>query len=104
MSFTAHVENRIIIKQWCIRMNGVSIGMTVRPKKFTAVKNALLEIPKAELTKKKKRAAKPKSAAAKKPAKKKEKPEQHPPRAVPRKPKPKKLIARRGGKKGKRKK
>jgi large subunit ribosomal protein L18 len=74
------------------------------PKKFTAVKSALLDIPKTELKKKKKRAAKPKAAAAKKPAKKKEKPEQHPPRAVPRKPKPKKLLARRGGKKGKRKK
>jgi large subunit ribosomal protein L18 len=74
------------------------------PKKFTAVKKALFEIPNTELKKKKKRKAKPKAAAAKKPAKKKEKPEQHPPRAVPRKPKPKKLIARRGGKKGKRKK
>lgn len=71
-------------------------------KKVDTVKKALLEIPKADLKKKKKRAAKPKTAA-KKPAKeKKEKPAQHPPRAVPRKPKPKKLIARRGGKKGRR--
>ncbi|MFW9848127.1 MAG: 50S ribosomal protein L18 [Candidatus Thorarchaeota archaeon] len=75
--------------------------ITSIPKKFSTVKNALLELPKTEL--KKKRGRKPKAAAAKKPAKKKEKPEQHPPRAVPRKPKPKKLIARRGGKKGKRK-
>lgn len=76
--------------------------ITSIPKKFDAVKEALLAIPKAEL--KKKRKAKPKKAAAKKPAKKKEKPAQHPPRAVPRAPKPKKLIARKGGKKGRRKK
>ncbi len=75
-------------------------NITSIPKTFVAVKQALLDIPMAEL--KKKRTTKPKkAAAAKKPAKeKKDKPAQHPPRAVPRKPKPKKLLARRGGKKG----
>ncbi|MDF1540200.1 MAG: 50S ribosomal protein L18 [Candidatus Thorarchaeota archaeon] len=76
-------------------------NITSIPKTFTAVKQALLDIPKAEL--KKKRTTKPKKSATKKPAQeKKEKPAQHPPRAIPRKPRPKKLIARRSGKKGRR--
>ena len=71
------------------------------PKQFKKVKKALLEIPKADLKKKKKRKATPaKKAAAKKPVKKAaEKPAEKAPRAVPRKPKPKKLLARRGKKK-----
>lgn len=76
-------------------------NITSIPKKFDTVKQALLDIPAAEH--KKKRTKKPKKSAAKKPVKeKKDKPAQHPPRAVPRKPKPKKLLARRGGKKGRR--
>ncbi len=71
------------------------------PKQFKKVKKALLEIPKADLKKKKKRKATPaKKAAAKKPVKKTaKKPAVKAPRAVPRKPKPKKLLARRGKKK-----
>ena len=71
------------------------------PKQFKKVKKALLEIPKADLKKKKKRKATPaKKAAAKKPVKKAtEKPAKKAPRAVPGKPKPKKLLARRGKKK-----
>lgn len=72
------------------------------PKKVDTVKKALLAIPAAEL-KKKKKATKPSTTAKAKPAKKKEKPTEKPPRAVPRKPKPKKLIARGKGKKGKKK-
>ena len=72
------------------------------PKKVDTVKKALLAIPAADL-KKKKKATKPSTTAKAKPAKKKEKPTQKPPRAVPRKPKPKKLIARGKGKKGKKK-
>jgi large subunit ribosomal protein L18 len=82
------------------------------PRQFKKVKKALLEIPKAELKKKKKRKATPaKKAAAKKPVKKAakaaakkpvkkaaKKPAEKAPRAVPRKPKPKKLLARRGKK------
>jgi len=73
------------------------------PKKFEAVKKALLAIPAADLKKKKK--AKPPTTPAKAKAakKKKEKPAQKPPRAIPRKPKPKKLLARGKGKKGKKK-
>ena len=73
-------------------------NITSIPKTFTAVKQTLLDIPKAEL--KKKRTTKPKKSATKPAKEKKEKPAQHPPRAVPRAPKPKKLLARRGGKKG----
>ncbi len=73
------------------------------PKKFAAVKKALLEIPKTELKKKKKKPAAAKAAPTKSTKKpKREKPTEKPPRAVPRKPKPKKLIARGKGKKGKR--
>ena len=76
-------------------------AVTGIPKQFKKVKKALLEIPKADLKKKKKRKATPaKKAAAKKPVKKTaEKPAEKAPRAVPRKPKPKKLLARRGKKK-----
>jgi large subunit ribosomal protein L18 len=82
-------------------------NITTIPKKFETVKKALLAIPKADLKKKKKKKtpAKAKAAAPKKPAKtKRDKPTEKAPRAVPRKPKPKKLIARGRGKKGKRKK
>ncbi|NHJ12563.1 MAG: 50S ribosomal protein L18 [Candidatus Thorarchaeota archaeon] len=75
--------------------------ITTIPKQFSAAKKAMLEIPKVDLKKKsKKPAAKP---AAKKTPKKEKKPklEETPPRAVPRKPKPKKLISRGRGKKGK---
>ncbi|NHI83019.1 MAG: 50S ribosomal protein L18 [Candidatus Thorarchaeota archaeon] len=77
-------------------------AITTIPKQFDAVKKAMLETPKTDLKKKskKKPAAKP---AAKKTTKKEKKPklEETPPRAVPRKPKPKKLISRGRGKKGK---
>jgi hypothetical protein len=71
------------------------------PRQFKKVKKALLEIPKADLKKKKKRKVTPaKKTAVKKPVKKAaEKPAEKAPRAVPRKPKPKKLLARRGKKK-----
>ena len=78
-------------------------SITGIPKKVTAVKKALEEIPAAQLKKKAKAPAKKKTAA--KPAEKKpkkEKPAVKPPRAVPRKPKPKKLISRTRGKKGRR--
>jgi large subunit ribosomal protein L18 len=80
-------------------------NITSIQKKFETVKKALLAIPKADLKKmKKKTPAKAKAAATKKPAKtKRDKPTEKAPRAVPRKPKPKKLIARGKGKKGKRK-
>jgi large subunit ribosomal protein L18 len=74
------------------------------PKKVKSVKKALEEIPDAQLKKKKSKAPTKKRAAAEKPGAKKakkEKPSVAPPRAEPRKPKPKKLISRRGGKKGK---
>ncbi len=77
--------------------------LTGVPKKFETVKKALLAIPAADL-KKSKKTAKPAKKAAKPEKTKKEKPAQKPPRAVPRKPKPKKLISRGKGKKGKRKK
>ncbi|MHA1937927.1 MAG: 50S ribosomal protein L18 [Candidatus Thorarchaeota archaeon] len=79
-------------------------NITTIPKQFDKTKKAMLEIPKADLKKKKKPAAK--KAAPKKPAAKKvkkEKPSEKAPRAVPRKPKPKKLVSRGRGKKGKRK-
>ena len=74
------------------------------PKKVKSVKKALEEIPDAQLKKKKAKAPTRKKAAAEKlgaKKAKKEKPSVAPPRAEPRKPKPKKLISRRGGKKGK---
>jgi large subunit ribosomal protein L18 len=77
--------------------------ITTIPKTVEAVKKALLAIPAATLKKSTKRKAPAKAAAkpvAKKP--KKDVPEVKPPRAVPRKPKPKRLIARGKGKKGKR--
>lgn len=71
------------------------------PKKVQAVKKALEEIPAATLKKKKKAPAKKKAAEKPKAKKaKKEKPAVKPPRAVPHKPKPKKLISRGRGKKG----
>ncbi len=82
--------------------------ITSLPKKFQAVKKAILDIPAAELKKAKKKkaaaAAKAKPKAAKKAKPKRERPEVKAPRAQPRKPKPKKLIARGKGKKGKKKK
>jgi large subunit ribosomal protein L18 len=80
-------------------------NITTIPKQLDMTKKAMLGIPKADLKKKKKPAAK--KAAPKKPAAKKEKkkPAEKAPRAVPRKPKPKKLVSRgRGKKKGKQKK
>ena len=74
------------------------------PKQVDQVKKALLEIPAAELKKKKKRKAPTKAKAEKTKKPKKERPAEKPPRAIPRKPKPKKLIARGKGKKGKRRK
>ncbi len=86
--------------------------LTSLPKKFEAVKKAILQIPKNELKKKKKK-ARPAGAAAKakktvpkkkkKTAAAKEEPVAKAPRAVPRKPKPKKLVARRGKKRGQKK-
>lgn len=80
-------------------------AITSIPKQVDTVKKALLAIPAATL-KKKKTSKAPAKAAAKPAVKKtkKEVPEVKPPRAVPRKPKPKKLIARGKGKKGKRQK
>ena len=80
--------------------------LTSLPKKFETVKKALLDIPPADLKRKKKKKApaKAKSAAAKKAKPKRERLEARAPRAVPRKPKPKKLLARSKGKKGKKKK
>ncbi len=75
--------------------------ITTIPKQVAAVKKALLDIPAAELKKTKKRKAPAKKAAKKEKKAKKEKPAVKPPRAVPRKPKPKKLIARGKGKKRK---
>ncbi|MHA2118149.1 MAG: 50S ribosomal protein L18 [Candidatus Thorarchaeota archaeon] len=80
-------------------------NITTIPKQFDKTKKAMLEIPKADLKKKKKKPT-AKKAAPKKPAAKKvkkEKPSEKAPRAVPRKPKPKKLVSRGRGKKGKRK-
>lgn len=79
-------------------------NITTIPKQFDMTKKAMLGIPKADLKKKKpavKKAA-PKKPAAKR--EKKKKPAEKAPRAVPRKPKPKKLVSRgRGKKKGKQK-
>lgn len=77
-------------------------NITGIPKNVEKVKQALLDIPAAELKKKKKRAKK-KPKTAEKPVKKakKEKPAEKSPRAKPRKPKPKKLLSRGKGKKGK---
>ncbi|MFW9926608.1 MAG: 50S ribosomal protein L18 [Candidatus Thorarchaeota archaeon] len=72
------------------------------PKKFGTVKKALEDIPTTELKKKKTRKAPAKAAAKPKEKKPKEKPSVKPPRAIPRKPRPKKLIARGKGKKGRR--
>lgn len=75
--------------------------ITTIPKKFETVKKAIEGIPAAQLKKQKKTKPAAKKAAAKKEKKpKKERPAVKPPRAVPHKPKPKKLIAR--GRKGKR--
>lgn len=76
--------------------------ITTIPKKVQTVKKALENIPAAELKKKKKAKAPAKKAAEKPKKPKKERPSVKPPRAIPRKPKPKKLIARGKGKKGKR--
>jgi hypothetical protein len=75
--------------------------VTTIPKQVTAVKKALLDIPPATLKKQKKRKAPAKTTKKAKKKAKKEVPEVKPPRAVPRKPKPKKLISRGKGKKGK---
>jgi len=87
--------------QMFTKVGKTKTSITTIPKQVDTVKKALLEIPAATLKKKKTRKAPAKAAA--KPAKKpkKEVPEVKPPRAVPRKPKPKKLIARGKGKKGK---
>lgn len=76
------------------------------PKLVAKVKQTLLDIPAAELKKTKKRKAptKAKAKAEKSTKPKKERPAEKPPRAVPRKPKPKKLIARGKGKKGRKRK
>lgn len=79
--------------------------ITTIPKKVKTVKKSLEDIPPAQLKKPKKKKAPAKKKAAEKPKAKKakkEKPSVKPPRAVPHKPKPKKLIARGRGKKGKR--
>lgn len=87
--------------QMFTKVGKTKTAITTIPKQVTAVKKALDAIPVATLKKKKKWKAPAKTAKpAKKP--KKEVPEVKPPRAVPRKPKPKKLIARGKGKKGKR--
>ncbi|MBY8996470.1 MAG: 50S ribosomal protein L18 [Candidatus Thorarchaeota archaeon] len=78
--------------------------ITTIPKKVQTVKKALEDIPAAQLKKKTKAKAPAKKAAAEPKEKKvkRERPSVKPPRAIPRKPKPKKLIARGKGKKGKR--
>ncbi|TFH08418.1 MAG: 50S ribosomal protein L18 [Candidatus Thorarchaeota archaeon] len=89
--------------QMFIKVGKTKTNVTTIPKQVDTVKKALQEIPPATLKKKKTRKAPAKTAA--KPADKKSKkevPAVKPPRAVPRKPKPKKLIARGKGKKGKR--
>ena len=78
--------------------------ITAIPKKVKSVKTSLESIPDAQLKKKKAKAPAKKKAAVEKPRTKKtkkEKPSVAPPRAEPRKPKPKKLISRTKGKKGK---
>ncbi len=74
--------------------------ITSIPKTFEEVKQALLDIPKSEL-KKRKKSKKPKKKPKKEKDKKKKKPEERPPRAKPTKPKPKRLTSRGKGKKGK---
>ncbi|MFW9769377.1 MAG: 50S ribosomal protein L18 [Candidatus Thorarchaeota archaeon] len=70
------------------------------PNKFKTVKKTIEDLPATEL-KKKKRTAPAKAKAKPKAEKtKKEKPAVKPPRATPRKPKPKKLISRGKGKRG----
>jgi large subunit ribosomal protein L18 len=79
-------------------------AVTTIPKQVESVKKALQTIPATDLKKKKpKKAPAKKKAPTEKPAKKpkKEVPIARPPRATPRKPKPKKLISRSKGKKGK---
>ncbi len=75
--------------------------ITTIPKQVETVKKALLDIPPAELKKIKKSKAPAKKAVKTEKKIKREKPAEKPPRAIPRKPKPKKLIARGKGKKGK---
>ena len=86
------------------RLGKKKTTITSIPKQVDAVKKSLLAIPAADLKKKKPKKAPAKAKAAEKAAKKpkKEVPAIKPPRAIPRKPKPKKLIARGKGKKGKR--
>lgn len=74
--------------------------ITIIPKQFEKTKKSILELPKAELKKPKKRTAAKAPTKPKKAKKKREKPAIKAPRAVPREPKPKKLVARRGKKKG----
>lgn len=78
-------------------------AITTIPKKVETVKKALEDIPAAQLKKKKAKTPAKKKAAEKPKAKKavKEKPSVSPPRAIPRKPKAKKLVAKGRGKKGK---
>jgi large subunit ribosomal protein L18 len=86
------------------RLGKKKTTITSIPKQVDAVKKALLAIPPTELKKKKSKKVPAKAKAAVKVTKKpkKEVPAVKPPRAVPRKPKPKKLIAKGKGKKGKR--
>jgi hypothetical protein len=78
--------------------------VTTIPKQVNAVKKALLDIPTATLKKQKKSKAPAKTTKKATKKAKKEVPEVKPPRAVPRKPKPKKLISRGKGKKGRKQK
>jgi large subunit ribosomal protein L18 len=80
--------------------------ITAISKKVEAVKKALEAIPAAQLKKKKKKTTAPakKTTPKKEKKPKKEKPAVKPPRAVPHKPKPKKLISRGKGKKGRKRK
>ena len=87
-----------------IRVGKKKTAITTIPKQVESVRKALQAIPAADLKKKKAKKAPAKAkAAAEKPAKKakKEVPSVRPQRAVPRKPKPKKLLARGKGKKAK---
>ncbi|RDE16420.1 MAG: 50S ribosomal protein L18 [Candidatus Thorarchaeota archaeon] len=87
-----------------IRVGKKKTAITAIPKQVETVRKALQAIPAADLKKKKTKKAPAKAkAAAEKPAKKakKEVPSVRPQRAVPRKPKPKKLLARGKGKKAK---
>lgn len=79
-------------------------NITSVPKQVTDVKKALLEIPKADLKKTKKKPPAKKTAAKPVKKEKKERLLEKAPRAVPRKPKPKKLVSRGRGKKGKKRK